>query len=59
MVECYVRDFFPKGKPSFMREMYCNYVSIHKYCNLREDIVRERRGSYSGFVLGCIPSFVG
>jgi hypothetical protein len=27
------------------------------YCILREDIVRERRGIYSGCVVGCIPSF--
>jgi hypothetical protein len=30
-----------------------------EYCILREETVRERRGSYSGFVVGCIPSFVG
>jgi hypothetical protein len=30
-----------------------------EYCILREEIVRERRGSYSGCVVGCIPSFVG
>jgi hypothetical protein len=30
-----------------------------EYCILIGDIVRERRGSYSGFVLVCIPSFVG
>jgi hypothetical protein len=28
-----------------------------EYCILREDTVRERRGSYSGCVVGCIPSF--
>jgi hypothetical protein len=28
-----------------------------EYCILREDIVRERRGSYNGCVVGCIPSF--
>jgi hypothetical protein len=32
-------------------------VYFHEYCILREDIVRERRGSYSGRVVGCIPSF--
>jgi hypothetical protein len=30
-----------------------------EYCIMSEEIVRERRGSYSGFVVGCIPSFVG
>jgi len=30
-----------------------------EYCILREDTVRETRGSYNGFVVGCIPSFVG
>jgi hypothetical protein len=28
-----------------------------KYCILSEETVRERRGSYSGCVLGCIHSF--
>jgi hypothetical protein len=28
-----------------------------EYCILREETVRERRGSYSGCVVGCIPSF--
>jgi hypothetical protein len=30
-----------------------------EYCILREDIVRERRGSYNGFVVGCIHSITG
>jgi hypothetical protein len=30
-----------------------------EYCILSEDIVRERRGSYSGCVVGCIPTFLG
>jgi hypothetical protein len=36
-------------------------VSMHHgdYFILGEDIVRERRGIYSGFVVDCIPSFVG
>jgi hypothetical protein len=28
-----------------------------EYCILREEIVRERRGSYNIHVVGCIPSF--
>jgi hypothetical protein len=32
-------------------------VYYYEFCILREDIVRERRGSYSGCVVGCIPSF--
>jgi hypothetical protein len=32
-------------------------VYYHEYCILREENVRERRGSYSGCVLGCIASF--
>jgi hypothetical protein len=28
-----------------------------EYCILREEIVRERRGSYIECVVGCIPSF--
>jgi hypothetical protein len=42
-----------------MRELYCGYVYC-EYCILREEVpVRERRGSYSGCFVGCIPSFVG
>jgi hypothetical protein len=33
-------------------------VYYGEYCILREDTVRERRGSYSGCVVGCIPSFL-
>jgi hypothetical protein len=34
-------------------------VAMHhcEYCILSEETVRERRGIYSGFVVGCIPSF--
>jgi hypothetical protein len=39
-----------------MRELYCGCV-LCEYCILREEIVRERRGSYNGCVVGCIPSF--
>jgi hypothetical protein len=28
-----------------------------EYCMPREEIVRERRGSYNGCVVGCIASF--
>jgi hypothetical protein len=28
-----------------------------EHCILREEIVRERRGSYNECVVGCIPSF--
>jgi hypothetical protein len=28
------------------------------YCLLREETARERRGSYSGCVVGCIPLFL-
>jgi hypothetical protein len=31
----------------------------NEYCILRDDTVRERRGSYNGFDVGCIPSFAG
>jgi hypothetical protein len=41
-----------------MREMYSGY-EYSKYYILRYEIVREIRGSYNGFVVGCIPSFVG
>jgi hypothetical protein len=30
-----------------------------EYCIMREDTMRERRGSYNDFVVGCVPSFVG
>jgi hypothetical protein len=29
------------------------------YCIMREENVREGRGSYNGYVACCIPSFVG
>jgi hypothetical protein len=32
-------------------------VCDSEYCILREETVRERRGSYNGCVVGCIPSF--
>jgi hypothetical protein len=32
-------------------------VYVCDYCILREETVRERRGSYIGCVVGCIPSF--
>jgi hypothetical protein len=32
-------------------------VYVCEYCILREETVRERRGSYNGCVVGCIPSF--
>jgi hypothetical protein len=32
-------------------------VYYHEYCILREETMRERRGSYNGCVVGCIPSF--
>jgi hypothetical protein len=32
-------------------------LCVGDYCILREETMRERRGSYSGCVVGCIPSF--
>jgi hypothetical protein len=32
-------------------------VYYRECCILREETVRERRGSYNGCVVGCIPSF--
>jgi hypothetical protein len=32
-------------------------VYYYECCILREKTVRERRGSYIGCALGCIPSF--
>jgi hypothetical protein len=32
-------------------------VYVCEYCILRDEIVRERRGSYNIHALGCIPSF--
>jgi hypothetical protein len=40
-----------------MRELYCGCVYVSEYCILREETVRERRGSYNRCVVGCIPSF--
>jgi hypothetical protein len=30
-----------------------------EYCILSEETVRERRGSYNRYDVGCIPSFAG
>jgi hypothetical protein len=38
-----------------MREMYCGYVFDGEYCILREETVRERRGSYNGFCCRLYP----
>jgi hypothetical protein len=32
-------------------------VYYREYCILREETMRERRRSYIGCVVGCIPSF--
>jgi hypothetical protein len=40
-----------------MREMYYGYVLLRILYSESEDIVRERRGIYSGCAVGCIPSF--
>jgi hypothetical protein len=51
--------FAQKGNP-FLYECNCiATVYMSEYCIPREDIVRERRGSYIGCVVGCIHSFVG
>jgi hypothetical protein len=34
-------------------------VYHYEYCIIREETVRESRGSYNVCVVGCIPSFVG
>jgi hypothetical protein len=40
-----------------MRELYCGYVYLFDYFIMREETVRESRGSYIKCVVGCIPSF--
>jgi hypothetical protein len=32
-------------------------VYVSEYCILREETVREKRGSYREYVVGCISSF--
>jgi hypothetical protein len=34
-------------------------VYVSEYCIVREETVRERRGSYNEYVVGHIPSFAG
>jgi hypothetical protein len=59
-VEVMLGFFSPRRKPSFMYEGIVLWmVDECEYCILREEIVRERRGSYNKCVVGCIPSFVG
>jgi hypothetical protein len=33
-------------------------VYVCKYCIMGEETMRERRGSYNEYVVGCNPSFV-
>ena len=47
-----IYGFFPRRKPFVIYEGIVLWLCII----LREEIVREWRGSYSGCVVGCIPS---
>jgi hypothetical protein len=58
MVEVMLGFFSLEGNPLLQGK--CITTMYHsEYCILREDIVRKIRGSYSEFVVGCIPSFAG
>ena len=48
----YLRVFCPRRKPSIIYEGIVLRLSII----LRDETMRERRGSYNRFVVGCIPS---
>ena len=47
----YLMVFCPRRQPSIIYEG----IVLRLCILLRDETVRERRGSYSGFVVGCIP----
>ena len=47
-----LRGFFPIRKPSIIYEG----IVLRLCIILRDKTVREQRGSYNGFAVGCIPS---
>jgi hypothetical protein len=58
MVE-FMLGFFSLERNPLLRGKCIMDMDHREYCILREDTMRKRRGSYNGFVLGCIPSFDG
>ena len=58
MVEIMLGFFSLEGNP-LLRGKCITAMDGGEYCILREEAVRERRGSYSEFVVGCIPSYAG
>ena len=48
----YLRVFCPRRQPSIIYEG----IVLRLCIILRDETVRERRGSYNGFAVGCIPS---
>ena len=58
MVEIMLGFFALEGNPLLWGK--CIVAMIDgEYCILREETVRERKGSYNECVIGCIPSFAG
>ena len=58
MVE-FMLGFFSLEENPFLWENFIVVVYVSEYCILREETLRERRGSYNGCVVGCIPLFIG
>jgi hypothetical protein len=57
-IEVMLGFFALEGNPLLRGK--CIAAMYHcEYCIMREETVRERRGSYSGCAVGCIPSFAG
>jgi hypothetical protein len=54
MVEVMLGFFSLEGNP-LLRGNCIATVHFCEYCILREETVRERRGSYNRCVVGCIP----
>jgi hypothetical protein len=58
MIEVMLGFFSLEGNP-ILRGKCIVSMNHCEYCILSEDTMRERRGSYNGCVVGCIPSFAG
>jgi hypothetical protein len=57
-VEVMLGFFSLEGNPLLSRNCIV-VVDVCEYCIMREETVRERRGSYNRYVVVCIHSFDG
>jgi hypothetical protein len=52
--------FSPKRETYFLYDgIFFRQCNVFEYCILREEAMRERRGSYDECVVSCVHSFVG